>query len=318
MLPLSSTSSHLRGCDQHPRRTSPPSAAGFSWTITPPTSARRDGGRLRPCRRRPSTRSKASMRAAMPYAAWADHPSEHLKPRRSLLPKPRTCMASGGGLEVRDAASVHLPAAGSRSGSPVPARLAAGAVSMLHSARLGTRPCSGHGRSAGTGQAHRQRLPADDGACQGEGLLKLPSDPQPCAMEFPRSGAAPADHGRQPPRAGWPGGHRDGREHRASVGAQVHCAPHLSRSCPLQSRPVHQGQRAALVKFHGADAVPVGGRRKGPADLHPACPITPLRRPAGPQAQAADRPGPLGGAPDLPLVARPRHRLRRRQQFRRP
>ena len=39
------------------------------------------------------------------------------------------------------------------------------------------------------------------------------------------------------------------------------------------------------------------------------------RAPARPQAQAVDRLGPPGGAPVLPLVARPRHRLRRRQQF---
>ena len=222
------------------------------------------------------------------------------------------CMVSDEGFETWDEKSSHLPAADRRSGSPDPARLAAGAANVLYGSQLGIRACAGHGRGAGTGQAHRQRLPADDRARRGEELFKLSSAPQPCPVEPPRHGAAPAGHGRQPPRAGWSGGHRDGRHHRTPVGTQDHGARHLPRSRPLQPWPFRQGQRAALVEFHGADAGPLGGRRKGPAGIHPARPVTALQPPAWPQAQAADRLGPPGGAPALPLVARSRHRLRRR------
>jgi hypothetical protein len=70
------------------------------------------------------------------------------------------CMVSGEGFETWDEKSSRLPAADRRSGSPDPARLAAGAANVLYSSQLGIRACAGHGRGAGAGQAHRASAPS--------------------------------------------------------------------------------------------------------------------------------------------------------------
>ncbi len=63
---------------------------------------------------------------------------------------------------------------------------------MLHGPQLGACARSGDGCRPRSGQAHGQRLPADDGTHRGDELLELSSDPQPCPLGFTHARTPPA------------------------------------------------------------------------------------------------------------------------------
>ncbi|MEC5293794.1 transposase [Aurantimonas sp. C2-6-R+9] len=89
---------------------------------------------------------------------------------------------------------------------------------------------------------------------------------------------------------------------------------------PVRSSHGHFVKASGLrwLSFMVLDTGHLGRRREGPASADPARPLGAFRPPAWPQAQDADRLGSPRCASALPLVARPRHRLRGRQQLRRP
>ena len=89
-------------------------------------------------------------------------------------------------------------------------------------------------------------------------------------------------------RATWAIDLRPGRHHRAPLGRQD-CSPrHLSRSGPVLTQSLRQGQRLTLAVHDAARSDSMGSTGLGPAFFHHPVPLRTLSRAAGQTAQEPD------------------------------